>query len=397
MKVDMSEPEQKDQNMMLNIIAPSLKMYARPKLILFFILLSSTLNISSFSVDVNNYSTPVLLDDGWEPAHVKDNEMDLPLFNKLNSMFHAGKFQGVNSIVVVKNGKLVYEAYLTDIGSDSLQKIFSITKSVTSALIGIAIDKGMIGSIDDPIQVYFPEYVELFEDPKKQRITIAHLLTLTSGFDWDEKSYAYSDPKNSEYGQVRSSDWIKYVLEKEMRDEPGTKWEYNTGSIHLLSGIIRNSSGSVADEFAKKYLFAPLGIKDFEWNRDPHGNPCTGGTHGGLRMKVRDLAKIGYIYLNNGRWKDEQIVPKEWVEISTSIHVNPPNYNPIGLLWWRNSIVLRGKKIDYIYGAGFGGQSLTLIPELDLVIVFTCWTNAKDAAFFGPMLMIINSAVHDRV
>jgi CubicO group peptidase (beta-lactamase class C family) len=343
------------------------------------------------------YRIPEKLNDDWEVSSLSEQGMDEALIVEATNQIINDRFKGIHSMVIVKNGHLVHEAYFKDYTRESLHRIHSITKSISSMLIGITIDKSFIKNVEEPVYKYFPEYDSNFDSPSKRRIKIKHILTLTSGIDWAERQYPYSDPRNNEYHQVRSDDWIGYVLEQTMRDEPGTKWEYNTGSVHLLSGIIKQSTGQFADKFAEKYLFKPLGIRKYEWNRDPSGYPCTGGTHGGLRMRTRDVAKIGSVILNGGKWKKQQIVSKDWVTISTDLQIDPPDFNAMGYLWWRQSFVIRGKKIQCIYGAGYGGQSLTLVPVLDLIIVFTCWTQRKDAMIFGPMLMAINSSLKTAV
>lgn len=339
------------------------------------------------------YKIPEKLDDGWQVSSLKKKGMDEVMITKLTNQIIQGKYKGIHSMLIVKSGNLVHEAYFGGYHRDSLHKIHSITKSISSALIGIAINEKYIKGVEEPIDQFFPEFSHLFEDSRKREIKIKHILTLTSGFDWDEKSHPYSDSRNSEYNQVRSGNWIKYVLERPMRNDPGMKWEYNTGSVHLLSGILRKQTGKVTDKFAEEYLFKPLKIREYEWNKDPQGNPCTGGTHGGLRIKTRDIAKIGYVFLNDGQWKGQQVVPKEWVDVSTAVHIRPPKYNPMGFLWWRSSVVINGKRIDSIYSAGYGGQSLTLVPELNLIIVFTCWTRSRDAAILGPLLTIYNATL----
>lgn len=347
----------------------------------------------SESKDSYIYRIPDRLDDGWEVSSLSTEGMDMALIVKATNQIIEDRFKGIHSMAIVKNGHLVHEVYFKNFTRESQQRIHSITKSISSILIGIAIDKGFIKNVDEPVYKYFPNYSFNFKNPFKRQIRIKHILTLTSGIDWTERQYPYSDPKNNEYHQVRSDDWIGYVLERPMQDAPGTKWEYNTGSVHLLSGIIKQSTGQFADKFAEKYLFNPLGIKNYEWNKDPKGYPCTGGTHGGLRMRTRDVAKIGSVILDGGKWKNRQVVSKDWVKLSTDLHYNPPDFNALGYLWWRQSFMIHDKKVQIIYGAGYGGQSLTLVPELDLIIVFTCWTQRKDAMIFGPMLMAINSVL----
>jgi CubicO group peptidase (beta-lactamase class C family) len=308
------------------------------------------------------YQIPEQLDDGWTVSSLSEQGMNTGIITEMTNNILSGQFRGIHSMLIVKNSRLVHEVYFDDYERNSLQIIFSITKSVTSALIGIAIDQGLISSVDAPLLNFFPQYD--IQDPQKQNIQLQHVLTLTSGFDWDEQTYPYSDSRNSEYGMVRSSDWMEYVLEKPMAGEPGTTYQYNTGSVHLLSGVIQNASGSYANEFAESNLFQPLDISEYEWNMDAQGFQCTGGTNGGLRLRARDVAKFGYLFMNDGKWQDTQVVPETWVD-----------------------------GLDYFYAAGYGGQTIHIVPELELMIVLLCWNTEPDADIFGPILMTYQAAL----
>ena len=190
------------------------------------------------------YIQPDQLNDGWEVASLADVGMDNETITDLTNRILNGDFRGIHSMLIVKDGVLVHEAYFEGYGRNDLQTIFSITKSVTSCLIGIAIDQGLIRGVGDTVLSYFPEYSGGITDPQKQNIRLQHLLTLTSGLEWDEKTFPYSDSRNSETQMIATSDWMRFVLERPLRDEPGTTWVYNTGSVHLLSGIIRRASSA---------------------------------------------------------------------------------------------------------------------------------------------------------
>ncbi len=339
------------------------------------------------------YEAPKQVDDGWRVSSLEAEGMDIDIITRLTNNVRDGRFEGINSILIVKNGAIVHEVYFEGYERESLQTIYSITKSVTSGLIGIAIDNGVIDGVDQTIEELLPEYAKDIKDERLRDVTLEQILTLTSGLEWDEKSFPYDDRRNSEYHQVRSRDWVKYVLERPIRDEPGTRYIYNTGSVHLLSAIIKSRSGLYANEFAEKVLFEPLGITRYDWNTDPKGYPCTGGTHGGLELGTRDVAKFGMLYLRDGKWNGKQVISADWVRESTTKHVTAFDNTDFGYLWWLIKLKISDTPIDIIYGAGFGGQSLALVPKLDLMWVFTCWGRAEDADTFGPMLMIINSAL----
>ena len=190
---------------------------------------------------------------------------------------------------------------------------------------------------------------------------------------------------------VATDDWMRYVLEQPLQSDPGSEWVYNTGSVHLLSGILRQASGMYADVFTEQVLFQPLGIQYYQWNKDPGGHPCTGGTLQGLRLQSRDVAKFGYLFLNSGRWQARQIVPETWVEISTRKHIDFDADGGFGYLWRTGSHTVNGQVIPHFFDAGYGGQTVHIAPELDLMMVFTCWGEKQDADIYLPILMIYES------
>lgn len=339
------------------------------------------------------YQVPDQINDGWEVSPLANEGIDEQLITKLTNQIRDGKYQGIHSLVIVKNGKLVHEAYFDGYERESLHKVYSITKSITSALVGIAIDKGHITDIDVPVRTFFPNITKAFNTELKRRITIKDVLTLTSGFEWDEKTYSCCDPRNSECQMLKSSNWHEYVLGRPMAASPGETWVYNTGSVHLFSGIFENATGISVDEFAENHLFSPLGITQYEWAVDPNGFHSTGGIYGGLSLKSRDLAKFGCLYLYAGQWQGRQVVPGKWVEESIAHQVTAPGGREFGYLWWRGSFVVREKKLDHYFAAGYGGQSCHIVPDLDLIIVFTCWSQPQDADIFAPLLTIYNAAL----
>ncbi len=327
------------------------------------------------------YQMPEQTDDGWDVASLSSVGMDIGAIEQVTSMIMGEQFHGIHSLLIVKDGKLVHEAYFQDYQRSSLHTVFSITKSVSSALVGIAIEEGLINNVEDTVLSFFPQYS--IQDPAKQKIKLHHILTLTSGIAWDEKTYPYSDPRNTETEMVATDDWMRFVLEQPVQSEPGTEWIYNTGSVHLLSGIIWQASGMYADVFTEQVLFQPLGIQDYKWNKDPKGHPCTGGTLQGLCLQSRDVAKFGYLFLNRGRWKDRQVVPETWVEISTRKHFDIDADRGFGYLWWTGSHTVKGKVIPYFFAAGYGGQTIHIAPELDLMMVFTCWWRRRGCRYFS--------------
>ncbi|MFW9968184.1 MAG: serine hydrolase domain-containing protein [Candidatus Thorarchaeota archaeon] len=268
----------------------------------------------------------------------------------------------VRSMLVIYNGYLIFERYfmpaLYDV--DDTHIIYSCTKSVTSSLIGIAIDKGYIDNTSQLLVDFFPDvYIDNL-DSRKESITLEHVLTMTSGLEWDEESY---DEPNDYFGMTNSENWVQYVLNKTMVADPGTTFYYNTGGSHLLSAIINRTTGMSTLDFASEHLFGPLGITAHPWVFDPQGIYFGGSA---LALRPRDMAKFGYLFLNQGEWDGEQIVSPDWIATSTDSHVTIYGGTfSYGYQWWINS------PSGYYSARGYQGQLIFVVPEEDLVVVFT--------------------------
>lgn len=339
------------------------------------------------------YSPPEQLDDGWNVSTLEAEDIDTKTIELLTDRIQNNKYKHIYSMAIVKNGFLVHEAYFNGRDRDARLKIHSITKSITSLLIGIAIESGKIDGLDETAMTYLPGYVKYVDDPRIKTINLEHILTLKTGWKWDEQSAIYDDPSNSHYWMEESEDWLQYVIEKPIENEPGERFVYNTGAVHLLSGVIKNATGMHADRYAEKVLFEPLGITEYKWIKDVNGYPCTGGSNGGLCLNARDLAKIGLMVMHGGRWKETQVVPKEWLDEAVRGRFPTGNTQDFGYLWWSGSMKIKGKKLDYIQASGYGGQLLQLIPELDLIIVFQSWSRDESADILAPLLMTYKAAL----
>jgi len=213
---------------------------------------------------------------------------------------------------------------------------------------------------------------------------------LTTGFDWDEKSYPYSDPRNTETQMVATNDWMKFVLERPLQSDPGTEWVYNTGSVHLLSGIIKRVSGMYADEFAEQTLFQPLGISDYEWQKLPNNVLYTSGD---LKLQPRDMAKLGDLFLHGGSWKGTQIISEGWVEESTKSFISAsPNWVnwDYGYKWWLYTYEFNSEQIETFSASGWGGQKIFVIQGLDMVVVTTAGYYDEPQSEFHIELMLLN-------
>jgi CubicO group peptidase (beta-lactamase class C family) len=261
----------------------------------------------------------------------------------------------LHSLLIVRNGQIVFETYYPPYAQGTRHELFSVTKSFIATLVGIAAEQGAIPDLERTVVSYFPgqEFAQM--DPRKSRMTVKHLLTMTSGLDWQEGDHTYQE-------MYYSPDWVKYVLDIPMLADPGTKFEYCSGCSHLLSAILQEATGMSPRAFAEKHLFGPLGITDFTWNTDAKGIPIGGW---GLNITPRDMARLGYLYLKGGAWNGQQIVPEGWVRASGSKQVETDGELDYGYQWW----------IYPTHGAyaalGRAGQMILVVPDLDLVVVTT--------------------------
>jgi CubicO group peptidase (beta-lactamase class C family) len=249
--------------------------------------------------------------------------------------------------------------------ADTPHDMKSVSKSVASLVLGIAIDRGLIGSINEPIFSFFPELSDL-RSPEKDRIQLLHVLTMSMGLKWVEATPDTEDD-NDEARMHRAPDPCRYVLGLAATAPAGQEFFYNTGALTLLSAIIRKATGRTLDEFARATLFEPLGITGVEWSR-VKGDTDAGG---GLRLRPRDMAKIGQLVLAGGRWNDRQVVSKAWIDASMTPRMDATSLFFYGYLWWLGRSLLNGREVHWAGALGRGGQSIRIVPELDLVVVVT--------------------------
>lgn len=296
----------------------------------------------------------------------------------------AGELQGLHSVLVLKDGEIFAEAHfpgedeawgtsvgLREHGPHTLHDLRSVTKSITSLLYGIALADGLVPPPDAPLAAQFP-YPELAADPEREGILVRHALTMTMGLAWDE-SLPYSDPRNSEIAMEQADDRYRFVLDRPVVAEPGTRWIYSGGATALIARLIADGAGMPLDRFAEERLFGPLGITRYEWARGSDGEPSAAS---GLRLTVRDLARIGQLILDDGRAGGRQIVPEAWLTASfaPAVRLDPLRY---GYYWW---LAPEGDPPVWVAGFGNGGQRLSVNRARRLVfVVFAGNYNQSDA------------------
>ncbi|UCG53084.1 MAG: serine hydrolase [Candidatus Latescibacterota bacterium] len=306
----------------------------------------------------------------------------------------------VHSVLIHRRDSLVFEHYFNGYFRERLHPVYSVTKSVTSALIGIAIDRGEIADVDEEMLGFFPDHGAIANlDSLKESITLKHLLTMTAGFEWDEWSLPYDHPENDVSRMYVSSDWVSYVLDLPMTDVPGTRFVYNSGVSMLLSAILTNVTGLSARDYAISHLFGRLGVTSWSWDPAPR-NPGMSIGGWGLRLRPIDMVEFGRLYLQKGKWGEEQIVSREWVEFSTQPHATISDRTNYGYQWWMYSdfIVEEGlvEVNDIFIAVGRGGQYIWVVPQYELVVVSTAWNdnNGKSSSpmFFRYIIPAVQAA-----
>ena len=326
-------------------------------------------------------ATPEKIDENgdWDTSTPGEQGMDSGILDELKT-YITKNYPDMFSMVIARNGFLVEEAYF---GSSATTKrnIYSCTKSFTSALIGIAIHEGFIENINESVLGFFPDYNFTNTNDRKKNMTLYHLLTMTTGLKWDEADY--SDSQNPLYLMWDSTDWVQYVLDLEMVNAPGFTFRYNSGASHVLSAIINRTTGMSTLEYAESRLFGPLGISDYYWPVDPQG-VNKGGE--GLELTPRSLSKLGQLYLDNGSWKEQQIVPKEWVLQSTQSTLISPTNNSYGYgyQWWLHP------GGDIFSAWGYAHQRVIVVPEYQVVATFT---SAMPRVSGDPAANLVNTWV----
>ncbi|SKC89238.1 serine hydrolase domain-containing protein [Ohtaekwangia koreensis] len=321
---------------------------------------------------------------GIVTGSLKSAGMDSIRLNAMTNTIIDQLYPNIHSVLIVKNGTLVYEQYFTgndeiwgnSIGvvkhiKDSLHDVRSISKSVVSACIGVAIKQGRIKSEAQKIWDFFPEYKDL-NTGEKSNITIKHLLTMSVGLEWNE-NIPYTDPANSEIQMDASVDPIRFILSRPVVATPGTVWNYNGGCTQVLATIIQKTTGMEVDAFAKEHLFGPLGISDFYWTKF---SPLPGrkdilAAASGLRLRSRDMVKFGLLYMNKGIWNGKVILSEKWIADSHNPQIQRDNSGGYGYQFWTWNLSVNNKSIPLAVAVGNGDQRIFFDHQNDLLVVVT--------------------------
>jgi CubicO group peptidase (beta-lactamase class C family) len=397
------------------------KSFKMKKALLLIILFISILSLLSGGCKYDasshyTYRPPENINDGLDVGSLDEVNIDVRLIEKAVNKIQQGKYKEVHSMLIFKDDKLVVEEYfdgheykwdgpdyhgdLVSWDRTTSHVAQSVTKSITSACIGIAIDNGFIENVHQSIFAYLPAYQHLNTDGKGE-ITIEYLLTMTSGLDWKEWGAPYNSEDNPIIGiWFSDKDPVTYILERSLAAEPGTSFSYYGGNMIVLGEIIRNATNMNIDEFSSKYLFEPLSIDSADWAVRFENGVIEAAS--GLRMTPRDMVKIGVTYLNNGVWKGEQIVSRQWVEKSATAF---PGNNGIKIpgedsgrtgyaySWWTKQYSNAGKEINMFWALGWGGQKIIVFPEINAVVVFTGGNYTSEVKTFSILEKYIMPAL----
>jgi CubicO group peptidase (beta-lactamase class C family) len=307
----------------------------------------------------------------WEwPASTPESQgLDPePLAELVKLMREGVRFPRLNALLIVRHGFLVVEEYFRGFKADRVHTLQSVSKSFTSALVGIAIDRGEFKGVEEKVLDFFPEMEDIANlDERKRAMRLQDLLTMRSGTDYHERG------PDSPHFQLNAlpTGWDRFYLDRPMLREPGTFFLYDSGAVIVTSSLLKNRTGRHADAYMDRFLFAPLGIEKKFWFKNREGHPHTGG---GLHLRPRDTAKFGLLYLQGGRWQREQVVPVEWVRESFQQHVDlglkETGTIGYGYWWWILAPDPDGEGEENIYAAmGFKAQYIFVIPEHDMVVV----------------------------
>lgn len=310
-------------------------------------------------------SPPDALDDGWQVSSLEAEDMAPERLAELEQRIESKEIRAPDSLLIARHGKLVYERYWNGFNRDKPHDLRSATKSVTSLLTGVAVGQQLLPGVDTPILPLLQRYAPFKNsDERKEHITVRNLLEMRSGLscnDWDK------DSPGKEEKMYDSKDWVKFILDLPMAEEPGQSTVYCTGGVVVLGALVEDAAGVPFPEFARRSLFEPLGITQVEWEKADGGRTDTGGH---LHIRPRDVVKIGQLVLDGGKWQGQQLVPEAWIRESTASERTLGD-SKYGYLWWLNTFGISGTPVEAWFARGNGGQYIFVFPSLELVATFT--------------------------
>ena len=312
----------------------------------------------------------------WPTSSPAASGLSADRLQAMESAIRSGQFQKITSVLVARHGKLAYEAYFNGFDADSLMDTRSATKTITSMLIGIAVDKKLLSGIDFHVWPMFTDKTLKNRDLRKDQITVEDLLTMSSLLECDDNNDFSSGNEERMYV---TEDWTQFVLDLPIRGFPswvpkpkdspyGRSFSYCTAGVFLLGRVLERSAKMPVPEFADKNLFSPLGIEKMGWKFSAMGEAQTGG---GLGLRSRDLLKLGQLYLNDGIWNGQRLVSERWVKTSIQPHARVDEQTEYGYLWWLKTFSAGGKSYPAYFMSGNGGNKVAVFPGLDMVVVIT--------------------------
>jgi hypothetical protein len=350
------------------------------------------------------YSPPPALADGIETAALESVGMRPGPLRAMMDRINGTADHRIHDILVLKNDRLVFEEYFPGFafvwnqpGSDGAWMEYnretdhfmaSVSKSVTSVVAGCAVRQGLLPDLDRRVLDYYPEYGDILTG-RKRDITLRHLITMTSGLDFDENTYPYTDPRNDIAQMLMADDPIRFVLAKPLTSAPGSLFFYNSGTTNVLAAIVAKAAGMGFLDFANQELFDPLNTQGGVWHACASGDTFASG---GLFLRPRELAKIGLLFLNDGHWQGRELITPSWIADSQQERVAvrgfPADFGrAYGYLWWIREFRHEGTSRRCFFAAGWGDQYMFIIPSLDMIILFNCG-NCQVNARISPFELV---------
>ena len=351
------------------------------------ILLTQGVSVYAENRTLSPNSITYFPDTDWIATTPEEQGMNSAILDEM-MQFIEDEDAPLRGLVVTRNGYIVKEAYWAYNTANSTHHIFSCTKSFTSTLIGIALKEGFIDNVSQKVLDFFPEMTIQNMDSRKENMTLEHVLTMTTGLDWNEWNISYDDPTNMYRQMFESPNPIQFFLDLRSVHDPGTHWAYSTGASHLLSAIIQKTTGMTTRNFAEQYLFEPMNMTIGGWNIDPQGIN-NGGTL--LYVSPRTMAKLGLLYLNNGTWDGQEILSEDYVTQATTSHANIRPDTDYGYQWWIDTAN------DIFSARGSEGQYIFVDREYNVVIAITARADEPGEDVSGEIIEYIFQSLAEGV